>query len=151
MRKSRQKTLIFRNWISFEPEGVETSNNYVWTAFSQPHKRGWGAKAVRRDLQLQKSRGSRPNFDFFENGVFFIFWGAQHSILTKDPIFFHGMTVNLCIFIFSNISYVAIFLLLGLFRCLKSKKSLFFRRSRNFILFCSTNCLALVTYRFFWT
>ena len=38
MRKSRQKTLIFRNWISFEPEGVETSSNYVWTAFSQPHK-----------------------------------------------------------------------------------------------------------------
>ena len=151
MRKSRQKTLIFRNWISFEPEGVETSSNYVWTAFSQPHKPDWGAKAVRRDLQLQKSRGSRPNFDFFRKRRFFHILRCTALNLDKIHDFFHGMTDILCIFIFSSISYVAIFLLLGLFRCLKSKKSLFFRRSRNFILFCSTNWLALVTYRFFWT
>ena len=151
MRKSRQKTLIFRNWISFEPEGVETSNNYVWTAFSQPHKPGWSAKAVRRDLPLQKSLGSRPNFDFFRKRRFFHILRCTALNLDKRPDFFHGMAVILCIFILSYISYFAIFLLLGLFQCLKSKKSQFFRRSRIFFSFCCTNCLALVTYRFFWT
>ena len=132
MRKSRQKTLIFRNWISFEPEGVETSSNYVWTAFSQPHKPDWGAKAVRRDLQLQKSRGSRPNFDFFRKRRLFYILRCTALNLDKRPDFFswndsyfmylHFLLYKLC----CNISPF------GSFSMLKIEKITIFSEIRKF-------------------
>ena len=69
--RRREKTLLFQNLISSEPDVVETSNNYVWAAFLQLQKPVWGAKALRISLQPQKKRGSRPNFQILRKRLFF--------------------------------------------------------------------------------
>ena len=65
------KNATFQYVVSSELDAVETSNNYVSTAFLQAHKRVWGAKALRVRLQLQKMRQSWPNFEIFQKRHFF--------------------------------------------------------------------------------
>ena len=85
--RRREKTLLFQNLISSEPDVVETSNNYVWTAFLQPQKRVWGAEALRISLQLQKTRGSRQNFEILRKRQFFHVKRRTALNIEKSSIF----------------------------------------------------------------
>ena len=86
--KNGPKTLLFQNVISSEPYVVETSNNYVSTAFLKPHKPVWGAKALRVRLQLQKMRQSWPNFEIFQKRHFFHVQRPPALNIEKKTCFF---------------------------------------------------------------
>ena len=85
--KNGPKTLLFQQFVSSELDVVETSNNYVSTAFLQAHKRVWGAKALRVRLQLQKTHGSWPNFEILRKRQFFHVKRRTALNIEKSSIF----------------------------------------------------------------